>query len=360
MKAIVDPLLLIKELKKAIPVVGKNQILPVLGCVKLDFSKKELTVTATDLNTWVGNKMPCENKSPFEMVAPLDELLDICSKASGPILITHSETSTLFEHHKGKIKIPVSATPKEFSKVEEVDYFIKYEVDGSFFHAISGANVCRLKDDQRPHLSAIGIDFRKDKITVIGTDGHLLYKHDFPAINKKACVVSIGQVFADVTKSFQTSTVSISDKFIKVESGDSIVISRLNVTKYVDYDVALTGSDREFNISVSRTDLLSHLDVIDMSYSKTAKGVLFTLTPNNIHMFAQDEYIGKEGDTELTAMHELTGSFRVKGDLLKRLLNTITEERIKIMVYDPTKNIYIQPEDNKDILLSIMPLMINA
>ncbi len=360
MKAIVDPSVLSKELRKMIPVVGKNQILPVLECVKLDFNKKSLTVTATNLNTWISDTIECANKEPFTLVVPIDKLLEICQKASGPVTITHSEKTTIFEHDKGKVKIPVIANPREFSNVEDADYFNLQEVDGSFFHAITGANICRLKDATRPHLSAVGIDFKKDKIVVIGTDGHVMHKHDFKSKIDKPCVVAVGQIFCDLIKTFQSAKLSISDKFIKVEHGTTIVISRLSETKYVDYSPALKGSERPFNVRIDRKELLSRMDVVDIASSWSVGDILFTFTPGNIHMFAQDKDMGNEADTDLRAEHELTGEVRLKADTLKQVLGTVTGEVILMSIDDPKKNIYMQPEDNKDITLSIMPLMINA
>lgn len=359
MKAIVDPSLLSKELKKMNPVIGKNQILPVLECVKLDFNKKNLTITATNLNTWISDSIECANKEPFTLVAPIDKLLEICQKASGPIIITHSDKITIFDHDRGKVKIPVIATPNEFSNVENADYFNNQEVDGSFFHAITGANTCRLKDATRPHLSAVGIDFKKDKIVVIGTDGHAMHKHDFKSKIDKPCVISVGQIFCDLVKNFQTAKLSISDKFIKVEHGTTIVISRLSETRYVDYSPAFKGSERPYNIRVDRKELLSRLDVVDIASSWSLGDILFTLSPGNIHMFAQDKDMGNEADTDLLAEHELSGQVRLKSDTLKQVLGTVTEDVILMSIDDPTKNIYIQPEDNKDITLSIMPLMLN-
>lgn len=358
MKAIVDPSLLIKELKKMSPVIGKNQILPVLECVKLEFGKKELKITATDLNTWVSYVIPCESKQPFEMVVSIDKLITLCGKAPGPITVTHSESATIFEHDSGKIKIPVSATPKEFSNVEDADYYISVPVDGSFFHAVTGANICRLKDAERPHLSAVGIDFKKDKITVVGTDGHVMHKHDFVATIKKPCIISVGQIFCDVTKFFQESTLSVSDKFIKVDCGTTRVVSRLNVTKYVDYTTALNGVGRPFNVKLDRKELLSRMEVVDIASSWSIGDILFTLSPGNVHLFAQDKNIGEEADSDIVCEHELTGEIRLKSSTLKQVLNTITEDVILLSIDDPTKNIYMQPEENKDITLSIMPLML--
>jgi DNA polymerase III sliding clamp (beta) subunit (PCNA family) len=211
----------------------------------------------------------------------------------------------------------------------------------------------------RPHLSAVGIDFKKDHIVVIGTDGHVLHKHVFPAKIKTPVVISVDQTFCEVTKFFQEATVSVSDKFIKVQQGTTSVVSRLNATRYVDYANALKGSDRPSNVRLDRKELLSRMEVVDIGSSWSIGDILLTLSPGKIHLFAQDSTIGKDAESEFAAEHQLTGNVRLKSSTLKQVLGTITEDVILMSIDDPTKNIYIQPEDNKDITLSIMPLQLN-
>lgn len=359
MKAIVDPSILIKELKKISPVISKNQILPVLECVKLDFDKKELTITGTDMDTWVSYKMECANKSPFSVVIPVGDMIDICGKASGPITVVQEEKFTKFIHDGGTIKIPIHAQPKEFPSIEDVEYFNIVEVEGDFFHAVSGANVCRSKDNIRPSMNGIGIDFKKDAITVVGVDGQIMYKQDFTALIEKPILISVNTVFAELSKVFQDSTISVSDKYLKVEYGTTVIVSRLSESAYVDYNYVLRGNNKPYNVTVNRKDLISKIDIIDIATTRNVRDILFTLTPGKIHMYTTDVYAGKEAETEFNADHELHLSIRFKGDVLKSLLNTITEESISLSITDPTGNVYIKPEDNNSIILSIMPLQLN-
>ena len=355
MKAIVDPSLLIKELKKINPVIGKNQVMPVLGCVKMDFEDKKLKVTGTNLNNWVSYTIPCEMKSNFSIVIEIAAMIEICGKAQGPMTIEAGEKFHKFKDDRATIKEPVSSQPKDFVNVEDVEYLDTVDVDGSFFHALAGAAVCMLRDPMRPHISAIGLDFKKDALTVIGIDGAIMHKQDFHIATKKPITVSVSSIFADLTKFFQESKLSVSAKFVKVEYAGAVVVSRLSESKFIDYNYALRDYKNEWNLTVNRKDLLTSIDIVDFA----TKNILFTLTPGSLNLFAEDTMIERQATADIPAQHDLDMKIAMDGKKLTSVLNTISDENICFGIKSHEDNIFIKPEDSDSILLGIMPLVIN-
>lgn len=358
MKAIIDQNLLAKELKKIYPIIGKNQVMPILSCVKMDFGKDEVVITGTNLNSWISCTVTCKNKTPFAIAVDMSDLIDICSKAVGPITIEPGEENHKFSHSKGTIKLSVLAEGKDYPMPADVDYFDSIDVDGSFFFSMTNANVCRSREELKPHLNTIGLDFKKEGLTVIGIDGYIMHKQEFDIKAKKPVVISVNHMFSELSKSFQESNLELSSKYIKATCGSASVTSTLSETRYVDYTFALKGLNNEWNLEVNRADLLSTLDVIDIATTKSLKNILFTITPGNINLFTREIYVGKEAESNISVSTELDTKIRVNATQLKSVLSTVRSEIVSLSILPSHGNIYIKPEGEDNVLLSIMPLLL--
>lgn len=358
MKTVIDQNLLSKELKKISPVIGKNQVMPILSCVKMDFGKDEVVITGTNLNSWISCAVPCKNKTAFAIAVDMSDLIDVCGKASGPITIEPGEENHKFSHAKGTIKLSVIAEGKDYPMPAEVDYFDSMDVDGSFFFSMTNANVCRSREELKPHLNTIGLDFKKDGLTVIGIDGYIMHKQEFEIKSKKPVVISVNHMFSELSKSFQQSNLELSNKYIRATCGSSSVTSTLSETRYVDYTIALKGLNNEWNLEVNRVDLLSTLDVIDIATTKSLKNILFTITPGNINLFTKEIYVGKEAESDISASTQLDTKIRVNATQLKSVLSTVRSETVSLSIPPSHGNIYIKPEGEDNILLSVMPLLL--
>ncbi len=192
----------------------------------------------------------------------------------------------------------------------------------------------------------------------MGVDGFVMHKQTFPIKIKKNILISVGPIFAELTKGFQECKISVSDKYLKAEYGDIIVVSRLSETRYVDYTVLEANMSDNWNVKVNRKDLLSKIDVVDFATVRSVRDILFTFAPGNIQLYAHDTFTGKEAESDLPAEHDLTTKIKLNGAQLKSLLNTINEEEIWFNITSPHKTVYLKPEDNDNTLLLIQPLLI--
>ncbi len=359
MKATVDPALMKVALKQISPVISKNVVLSQLLCVKMDFDHELLKMTGSDLKTEVSIDTTCTNKAPFSILMPVSEFSDICDKAPGPVTIEFKKDHILVSHDKpAKFKIPIHGETKDFPTMSIEDAFIHATVDGDFFYSLSGAAKCGSKNPQMTHQHNAAIDFKKDGMSIVGTDAVVLYKKDFSELKfKTPTVAQVSAHFIALTESFQDTEISLGDKTIVAKYNNITVSSRLPENKYLDYR-AILPKKVDFNLSIDRKELISSIQMIGIAFDKKNKDVLFTFKPGGELLLEASDYMGGlSGDTILSLEHEINiPTVRLSGDRLLSLLNTINDKTIKMSFSSEKNPVYIQPEDDDTRLLFIGPL----
>lgn len=358
MKAIVDPIMLIKELKKMAPVVLKNTILPIIQCVKMDFVGRELTMTATDLNTVIIIKTECESKGEHSFVIPYSDICDVCSRASGPLHINVDDKNISLKYENSCFKIQKPGDAKDFPKTTEYDVLNTVAVDGDFFFSLSGANECKHKDAQFSVISNVGVDFSKENITVVGTNGALMYKKVFHIPCDKKTVASVPSEFIIITKLFQECELKVSNKNISATYGNTTVSSLLSEVPFVDYRHILP-KDVIYNIRIDKESLCHAINNVSIAASKkTGMLKISSSTPRKVLFEANDIENNKEGLTEISVeANDVFPTISILGAGLLNVLKTINAGYVKISISNEKYPIYIQPEDDEDVLLFVAPIV---
>ena len=359
MKAIVDATILGKELKKISPVIGKNVIMPILEHVLLKFNKKELVLTGTDLNTTISIQMECDCKKEFTVVMVYADLCDICERSAGPITISNEEKIIRVSNDKATFKLTKGGFPEEFPVIENADYFNVVSVDGAFFYSLNGANTCRSKNHMQSSLCNIGVDFNKTNLTVIGVDSFIMHKKEVPVSCKKNVVVAVESNFALLTKFFQDSTLSVSEKFIMAEYDKIKVISRLAEAPYCAYKSIIPESI-EYNFFVNRVDLMNNISMVGVTSERKSRSFVINFNKTGIKMASSDIDHGKESELEMIVEHTVDiPAICLNGGQLLTVLGTVNCDNIKMCFSAHDRSVYIQPEDDDTTLLLIQPLLLN-
>lgn len=356
MKAIVDPIMLIKELKKMAPVVLKNTILPIIQCVKMDFVGKELTMTATDLNTVIVIKVECENKGEHSFVIPYSDICDVCSRASGPLTINVDEKNITLKHDSSSFKIQKPGEAKDFPATTEHEVLNSLVVDGDFFFAMNGANECKHKDNQLVKLCNVGVDFSKEGVAVVGVNGFIMYKKHFNIPCSKKTVASVPSEFVIITKSFQECELKVSNKNISATYNNTTVTSLLSETPFVDYRAVLP-KEVVYNIEADKESLVNAINNVNIAASKKTSTITISTKKTGVMLLeAADPDYNKEASTELSIDNkEEFPSVSANANYLLTLLKTINSKDIKMSISSPARPIYIQPIEDEDLLLFLMP-----
>lgn len=348
---------LLKELKKMSLVIKKNTVLPILTSVLFEFDKNKLTLTGTDTETTYILTMDCTCKDKFSVAVEYLDIVDVCSNAKMPITMELKETNIALTAGKYKSKLPIIGTGEQFPKVPTDSFDFEMNVDFDFFYGLANANTCRSKEDLKVNLNMAAIDIQKQSVTVVGTDANFLYKKTLPIKSKKEFRVMVCDMFIQSCKSFQDAKISIGEKFIKAESKNETIISRLSDNKFVSYEMVIP-KEIEYNATVNKDELKASLKAVTVASNIASNQCVFNFN-GTTKISSQNIDFGKEAEIEVDVEHKIDiTSIACNVNQLIHLLNLMEGDSIELSITAPNKTIYLRPEKDETTLCLLQPLMI--
>lgn len=359
MKAIVSVSPLLAELKRMSQVISKNTVLPILSCVKLDFGKQKLTISASDLETTITSSVECASKTPFVIIVDFAVITEICSKlADQPITIEEKEKQIFITADNDKFKLSKEGDPESFPKIQEEEFLFSVDVDEDFFSSLFRADSCKNKNDMMVTTNTACLDFKNSTLSVVGTDAFALYKKDLKIKTKKESQSLVRSNFVHAVKSFDHGKLFIGEKFVKIEHNDVVVITRLQDNKYCNYGSVLT-KEIEYNLRTNRKSLIGAIGKSLVGASKVTRLCALNFKENGITLVSQDGDFGREGESSISAIHSVgIEAIGVNGNQLTHLLNLLDSEEVQISVMTPTRSIFIKQADDDSVLCLLQPIML--
>lgn len=358
MKAVINSTELERELKLIAPVIKKNHVIPITSAVLMEFTKGNVKITGTDLETTAIFHLKCETNNTFDVVIGFEDLLKVCSRLSEPISIELKEKTIHISGDNSNFKFPRVGETEHFPQTTDDELSLSVEVDCDFFFALSNASTCKHKDALKVSMNMPCADFKKKKgITVVGTDANFLYLKDLPAQPTKDARIMIPDSFVQLTKSFQEATLWASEKWIKVESGNKIIYSRLGEATYVSYEMILP-KDAVYNFRADKNALKKALQIVGVTASITTSMCTLIFKDGELLINSKDIDFEKEGNTKLTSVSHSVDfeSICINGGFMLTLLNLIESNEIEMAFTEPSKTIYIKPVGDDTVTCLLQPL----
>ena len=342
MKAVINSAELERELKQIAPVIRKNNVIPITGGVLMEFTKNELKVTGTDMETTAIFIMKCECTKVFDVVIGYEDIAKVCSRLSEPITIELKDKTIHISGANSNFKFPKLGEAEHFPLTTDEELDLSVDVDCDFFYALGNASTCRNKEDLKVQMNMACADFKKkDSVSLVGTDANYLYTKKVAAKPNKDARVMIPESFVQLTKTFQDATIWASEKWIKVESGNKIIYSRLGENKYVAYEMILP-KDAVYNFKADKNDFKKALQIVGVTSNTKTNMCELTFKDGEVLINSKDIDFEKEGETKFSAEHSVDfQSIGINGSFMLHLLNIIDTEEVEMAFAAPNRTIYI-------------------
>lgn len=358
MKAIINSAELERELKLISPVIRKNNVIPITGAVLMEFTKGSVKVTGTDLETTAIFHLKCETSHVFDVVVGFEDILKVCSRLSEPITIELKDKNILISGSSSNFKFAKMGELEHFPTTTDDELDLTVDVDCELFYALSSASSCKHKDDLKVNMKMPCIDFKKKKgVTVVGTDANFLFLKDLSYLPNKDARVMIPDSFVQLTKTFQDATMWASEKWIKVESGERTIISRLGESAYVSYEMILP-KDAVYNLKANKQDLKKALQIVGVASNITTGMCVLNFKDGILNIISQDVDFDKEANTKISVDHNVEfETICINGAFMLHLLNLIDSDEIEMAFTTPQRTIYLKPFGDETITCLLQPLM---
>lgn len=367
MKFIVSSSALLKQLNGLSGVLSSGTVLPILECFLFEVNKKELSISASDLETTIVTSLPIESKDSGAIAIPARILLDTLKTfPEQPLTFTVDDTKKSIEisSASGKYKL-TGHDEKDFPKTTSIESPSSFEMDGVVLSKIIGKiSFAAGSDDLRPVMCGVFVKLDTSGITFVATDAHKLVKYKYTEVKsktessyiipKKPLNLLKGIIYSGNVKA-EYNTVNVS-----FTSGNIKIVSRLIDGKYPNYDAVIPKNNIN-KLTIDREEFLNSIRRVSVFSNKTTHQVRLSLKKNKLNIMAEDLDMSNEATEEVKCDYkgdDMEIAFNSR--FLNEILSNIDGEEVIFELGAPNIAGVVKPTDKEDVLMLVMPVMINS
>lgn len=371
MKFIVSSTQLLKHLQQISGVLNSNTVLPILLDFLFEIKDNQLTIVGTDLETVVKVNLKIEAKEQGRVCIPARILLDSLKNIPEQPLTFTIDSSYAVEitSDTGKYKV-MGENPDNFPKEPTAEESTSFKMPSTVMHTI--INKCLFaasNDNLRPAMSGVYFDLSPAGLTTVATDAHRLVKFVRSDISsKESASFIVPRKPLNLMKSIlpvfdEELTVSFNDKHLFVRQGDSEIVCRLIDARFPDYKVVIPP-DNPYKLTVDKDDFQNALRRVSVFSNKSTNQVALSISGSELQMEAQDIDFSFEGNERMSCSYDgedMKIAFNAK--FLIEMLSAADTDEVILELSAPTRPGIMRPSenvDNEDLLMLVMPLMMNS
>ncbi|ASZ10246.1 DNA polymerase III subunit beta [Chitinophaga pendula] len=371
MKFIVSSSTLLKQLQQISGVINSNTVLPILEDFLFLIDRNELTVVATDLETVMKVKLEVEAKENGRICIPAKILMDSLKNLPDQPLTFHIDTNSFaveITSDNGKYKV-MGENPENFPKEPTADETTSFNMmSSSLLTAINKTLFAVSSDDLRPSMTGVYFELSTSNLTFVATDAHRLVKYvrtDVQCPQADTFIVPKKPLNLLKTALPDNETdvrIAYSQNHFFVSHEGASMICRLIDARFPDYKVVIP-KDNPYRLTLVKTDFQNALKRVSVFANKSTNQVALSITGSELQLSAQDVDFSFEGNERMSCQYngdDMQIAFNAK--FLIEMLHAAEGDEIGIELSTPTKAGILRPSEkteNEDLLMLVMPLMLN-
>jgi DNA polymerase-3 subunit beta len=215
-----------------------------------------------------------------------------------------------------------------------------------------------------------GVFFELDKkgIQFVATDAHRLVRYkrtDASSPKNDSFIVPrkpLNLLKAALPDNNDEITLSYNGNHLFVKHGTTQMSCRLIDARFPDYKVVIP-TDNPYKLTVNKNDFQGALRRVSVFSNKSTNQVALMIAGSELELKAQDIDFSFEGDERMKCQYDgedLTIAFNAR--FLIEMLNATDSDEVKIELSTATKAGIMKPteqEDGEELLMLVMPLMLN-
>lgn len=373
MKFIVSSSLLLKNLQSIIGVINTSNTLPILDDFLFDLKDDALTITSSDLETTMSVMLkPDKALQNGSIAIPAKILVDTLKTfADIPVSFTINEDNQGIEISAGDGKYKLAGHKSdEYPRVPSLESTTSIELTSSLLsQAINKTLFATGNDELRLVLSGVFCELSPEDITFVATDAHKLvkYKRTDAKSNESASFILPKKPLNLLKNIISGQDMPVSIEYNRTNAFFSFqnihLVCRLIDGKYPNYD-AVIPTENPNKLTIDRNALLTTIRRVAIFANQSTHQVRFKLSGKELVLSSEDLDFSKESKDRLTCDYEgddLEIGFNSK--FLIEMLNNIDTEEIRLEMSAPNRAGILLPVNqenkNEDILMLVMPVMLN-
>jgi len=353
---------LLKALDTVAPALPATTTIPELTHVCLNATEQALTISATNMRTFISTQIECETEIPGEVLIQgkfFHELVHSMSSASNSIVQIEVEPMsnrvqlTIAGDRSCRNDIP-GRQKDDYPEVELIHADFEFEMDGKEFRELLRiGSICSSQtENSLQGFRGVCLDFQNGGIQAASTDGNRLMKAS------KAVNIEVEQplrwmisqdVCSELSKIMPSDEVHIRQKGNKflVEFDSTIFQSLLSQADFLDYEEYIP-EDLSGGVELDRNLFLEHLKGVNPVARENGNRVVFELKENAMGVRAFSEILG-EAYREMgieNRSSDMTVAFNSK--YIMDYLGSIPDQQILMLCEGEGMPAYFWGENNSE------------
>lgn len=376
MKFTVSSTELLNHLQTIFRVINTKNSLPILDNFLLELNGKQLTMTASDLETTLVTTMELISAEGEGKVA-------VASKLLLDTLKEFSEQPLNFEINDSNLAMVIRSGNGEFNFIGQNgdEYPIMPELNdsaktlvievGKLSSGIGNTIFCTADDDLRPVMNGILFDM-SNKLTLVATDAHKLVRFitDYVSASSSADETMsfiLPKKAANTLKNIlgkESGNVEIlfDEKNIRLKLENYTMVCRQIEGKFPNYN-AVIPENNQYKIIADRMLLFGALKRVAVFSNQASNLIKLEFENNKVKISAQDIDFSISGEETIDCQYtDETVKIGFKSSFLIEMLNNLSAMEVFFEFSDPSRAGLILPAENiegEEILMLLMPMLLN-
>lgn len=361
---------LLSTLQKLSKTVPARSTLPILSCVLFKVEQDHVLLRTTDLEISLVSRLTASIEEPGSTAIPLQTLLDITSALpEGRLTIAASPENKIELITETGVYDLMGKSAEEFPALPEIAEKQNIQISSEVLRSIIGRTLFAVsRDELKPVLTGVYIEFSADHLTAVATDGHRLvryivkdYRNDgfHGSIIVPRKFLSLMNTLLDSTESLE---LSMSESHLTATVDEDYVYTRVIDERYPDYE-SVIPTDNDKILTIDRELFLGAVRRVSIFSNKSTQQIALQLSPERSLITTEDPEKASKAQEELPAEFEGEELFIGYNALyLKDIISHVSAETINIhfktsisaaLFYPQT------PEEDRDITMLLMPIRLN-
>lgn len=373
MRFVVSSTALLSHLQSISKVINSKNTLPILDCFLLELNDSTLTLTAADTETRLVTSLEVsEVDGSGKLAINAKNLLDPLKELPDQPLtfeINDDNLEVFIYFHNGKYNF-IGQNAEEYPLPKQMkDSAISIAMSPEILlSGITRTLFASADDELRPVMNGIYFDITTDDLTFVASDGHKLVRFKTLAVkgSERASFIlpkKPANLLKNIlSKETEEVTIKFDENNAHIQMASYTMTCRFIEGRYPNYNSVIPQNNPN-KVVLDRLSFLNALKRVSVFSNPASSLVRLQLSDNQMLVSAQDIDFSTAAEETIPCQYEGTAmNIGFKSNFLIEILNNIPAAEVSLELSDPSRAGLIFPiekEEDEDLLMLLMPMMLN-
>lgn len=364
---------LLSRLQSISKVIASKNSLPILDSFLFNLEGNKLTITASDAETRLVTSVDVMNAQGTGLFA-------VSAKILLEPLKELPEQPLTFDINDGNLEIFIHFQNGKYNFIgQKGDTYpqqkplnesaIAISMDAQMLlNGISRSLFATADDELRPVMNGVYFDIHTDDLTFVASDGHKLVRlRNLSVKSTERASFILPKKPANLLKGLLTKeadmiSIRFDDNNAYINCTNFEMVCRLIEGRYPNYN-SVIPQENPYKVTIDRVSFLNALKRVSVFSNASSSLVKLQVKESEIVVSAQDIDFSTAAEEKIVCSFDGSElSIGFKATYLIEILSNINSEEVILELADPSRAGVIVPsenEENEDLLMLLMPMMLN-